>query len=84
MKWIAGVLPLAMVLAQTNSAPGLEELKQMGARFAPAEMRVDTSHLSAADRAALLPLIRAGRLVDKIFLNQYWSGDAALYREVEA
>jgi len=66
-----------MALAQnSHPVPELEELKHMQARFAPVQMRVDTSPLSVADRTALLPLIHAARLVDDLFLRQYWSGGA--------
>jgi hypothetical protein len=51
----------------------------MIARFAPVELRVDTSGLSQADSRALAKLIAAARLVDDIFLTQYWGGDQALY-----
>jgi hypothetical protein len=53
-------------------------LKEMTARFAPAALRVDTSRLSAGDRAALPKLIEAGRVVNRIFLQQLWSGNLAL------
>jgi hypothetical protein len=62
----------------STAAPGLAQLETMTARFAPTTLRVDTSKLSAGDRQALVKLIEAGRIMDDIFLNQYWSGDAAL------
>jgi hypothetical protein len=80
MKFVAAFLWLAMAFAENSTQlPGIEELKQMQARFAPVQMRVDTSKLSPADRKAMLPLIKAARLVDDLFLHQYWSGDTALY-----
>ena len=61
---------------KTNSpAPGLAQLQQMRARFAPTALRVDTSKLSSGDSQALVKLIEAGRIMDDIFMNQYWSGD---------
>ena len=62
----------------STAGPGLAQLETMTARFAPTTLRVDTSKLSAGDRQALVKLIEAGRIMDDIFLNQYWSGDAAL------
>ncbi len=53
----------------------LAELKTMSARFAPVELRVDVSHLSAGDRAALAKLIEAARILNRIFLEQLWSGN---------
>ena len=57
---------------KTSSAPGLAQLEQMTARFAPTPLRVDTSKLSAGDRQALVKLIEAGRLLDNVFMMQYW------------
>jgi len=71
------ILPLSFFLAVT--IPDLAQLKQMEARFAPVEMRVDTSSLSPGDRKALVKLIEAARLVDDIFLTQLWSGNQAMY-----
>ena len=55
----------------------------MTARFAPTPLRVDTSRLSAVDRQALVKLIEAGRLMNNVFLMQYWSGDSALYARLQ-
>jgi hypothetical protein len=57
----------------------LPRLEQMSARFAPVELRVDTSKLSAGDRAALRKLIEACRVVNHIFLQQLWTGNLPLY-----
>jgi len=65
------------------SAPGLVQLQQMTARFAPTPLRVDTSKLSAADHQALVKLIEAGRIMNHVFLMQYWSGDSALYARLQ-
>ena len=50
----------------------------MTARFAPVDLNVDTSKLSAQDRLALRPLIEAARIIDTIFLRQVWVGNPAL------
>jgi hypothetical protein len=55
----------------------------MTARFAPTTLRVDTSKLSSGDRQALVKLIDAGRIMDEIFMVQYWSGDLALYSRLQ-
>ncbi len=65
------------------AAPGLAQLQKMTARFAPTTLRVDTSKLSAGDRQALVKLIEAGRIMDDIFMVQYWSGDPALYSRLQ-
>ena len=68
------LLPLAISAA----VPDLAELNRMIARFAPAELKVDTSRLSTGDKQALTKLLEAARVIDKLFLNQRWSGNSAL------
>ena len=68
---------------KTTPAPGLAQLEQMTARFAPTPLRVDTSKLSIADRQALVKLIEAGRIMNDVFLTQYWSGDSDLYARLQ-
>src|SRR5258707_707914 len=69
--------------AAQGSYPDLEELKKMTARFAPTEIRVDTSQLSAGDRKALVKLIAAARILDDIFLTQLWSGNPDLHAKLQ-
>lgn len=66
-----------------TAAPNLAQLQKMTARFAPTQMRVDTSRLSAGDRQALVKLIEAARLINEIFLQQLWSGNPALYAKLQ-
>ena len=75
---IKKMLPLMLAVI-----PALPELNRMVARFAPTELRVDTSSLSAGDRKALVKLIEASRMIDDIFLTQLWSGNHNLLRELE-
>lgn len=70
-----------VVFGQT--APNQAQLEQMASRFAPTPLRVDTSGLSSGDRQALVKLIQAARLVNDIFMKQYWSGDLALYQRLQ-
>lgn len=78
---VAAVLPILVMAA---ALPNLQDLKNMAARFAPVELSVSTEKLSAGDRAALGKLIGAARLVDHIFLRQYWSGNPKLYAELKS
>ncbi|HKD85729.1 MAG TPA: hypothetical protein VKB58_13345 [Terriglobales bacterium] len=75
------ILGSAIVSAQelATKVPDLAQLQTMSARFIPTELNVDISTLSAGDRKALAKLIEAARLIDDIFMMQYWSGDLALY-----
>ena len=65
------------------SAQTLPELQKMSARFAPTQLKVDTSKLSAGDRQALPKLIEAARILNHVFMQQYWSGDLALYAQLQ-
>ncbi len=66
-----------------NSFPNADELNQMAARFAPAPLDVDLSGLSEGDKKALAKLIEAGRIVNHLFMQQFWSGDLALYDKLQ-
>jgi hypothetical protein len=63
--------------------PSADELNQMAARFAPVRLEVDLSALSAGDKKALGKLIEAGRIVNHLFMQQFWSGDLALYQKLQ-
>lgn len=64
--------------------PTLDELHAQVRRYAPVEFEVDLSELSAGDRAALVPMIKAARAMDRIFERQMWRGNAALRARLEA
>jgi Peptidase family M49 len=78
---IAGALIAAAILMA--AVPGLNELKRMSARFAPVELRADTSKLSAGDQQSLAKLVEAAHLVDHIFLQQMWDGNLQLLSELQ-
>lgn len=76
--------PAAPAPAQTPStpastgtgtgSPGQRELEQMAARFAPVKLTVDVSRLPESERQVLGKLVRAGRIMDALFLRQAWAG----------
>ncbi len=66
-----------------TTVPDLAQLQKMAARFSPTDMNVDLSGLSAGDRKALVKLVEAARIIDDIFMTQYWSGDHALYAKLQ-
>jgi hypothetical protein len=71
--------------ARTNVAtafPDTAELQKMASRFAPTPLRVDFARLGSGDRKALVKLIGAGHVIDDIFLQQLWSGNEKLYRQL--
>ncbi len=73
----------AMPSNSDKSVPDQAQLKKMAARFAPIDIRVDTSQLSSGDRQALVKVIEAGRILNPIFMKQYWSKDLALYKQLQ-
>src|ERR1700716_1714036 len=81
MKKLALCLPMLALTAA--EIPDLVQLKKMTARFAPTELRADTSTLSPSDRRALVKLIQASRVLNDIFLNQLWSGNQAMDAKVK-
>src|SRR5437879_415188 len=87
---LIGVLVSIPVTAQRSkarksraAAPGQAEIERMTARFAPTQLRVDISRLSAGDRQALAKIIEAARILNDIFMKQYWSGNTALYARLQ-
>src|SRR5438552_12359051 len=82
MRTLPALLPILLMTAFSATTPDLAELQRMIARFAPVELRVDTAGLSKPDTQALAKLVAAARLVDDIFLTQYWEGDQALYAKL--
>jgi len=77
-EMIKKMLPLMLAVI-----PALPELNHMIARFAPTQLSVDTSSLSAGDQKALAKLIEASKIIDDIFLTQLWSGNHKLLGELE-
>ncbi|MGB7554591.1 MAG: hypothetical protein WBM04_09460 [Candidatus Korobacteraceae bacterium] len=85
---LAMVMMMSSVLASAadqlaTKVPDLTQLQKMTARFAPTELNVDISSLSEGDRKALVKLVEAARIIDDIFMMQYWSGDLALYAKLQ-
>ncbi len=77
------VMACTLMSTAQESTPGVDQLKQMASRFAPTEMKVSTAGLSAGDRQALVKLVQAARIVNHIFMQQFWSGDVALYQQLQ-
>ncbi len=91
MQWISRFVVAVLVLgALAGSAPvkkagvpDLEQLERMTARFVPTPIRVDTSKLSPGDQRALVKLIEAARVLNRVFMGQLWSGNLELYARLE-
>jgi hypothetical protein len=63
--------------------PDLAQLHSMTTRFAPTPIQAEISQLSKSDHQALVKLIEAARILNHIFMQQYWSGDLALYDQLK-
>ncbi|HZU24343.1 MAG TPA: hypothetical protein VFA04_02410 [Bryobacteraceae bacterium] len=79
----AALFTSAMLTAETTHAPDAAQLDKMISRYARAELRVDISGLSGGDRQALARLIEAAALLNDVFMQQLWSGDVALYHQLQ-
>ena len=74
----------ACALAATVAAfPDASTLEKQNARFAPTKLEVDLSALPASERAALVKIVAASRLVDAIFLRQTWAGAPSLLLDLQ-
>ena len=83
MRTLPALLLLFQMTPTFAQIPDLPALERMIARFAPVELRADTSKLSAPDKQALEKLMAAAHLIDDLFLTQYWSGNHALYGKLQ-
>src|SRR5215471_681246 len=91
MRLVAGLILIFMLGVTNISAqaqkseppPNLAQLEKMASRFAPTPMRVDTSKVPAGERHALVKLIAAAQVLDDIFMQQVWDGNAALYAKLQ-
>jgi hypothetical protein len=70
------------VMQDPVSIPTAADLRAMTARFAPAEIGADVSHLPANERRALAKLVDAARIMDALFLRQVWSGNDAMLQHL--
>jgi hypothetical protein len=70
------------LVAAKDPAPDLAELQRMTARFAPVEIRVDTSKLPANEQLALEKMVAAAKVLDAIFLRQSAPQTISVLREL--
>ncbi len=72
-----------VLLMSAAAFPDAAQLERMAARFAPTEIRVDTSALAPGDRRALGKLVEASQVIGDLFLTQVWSGNQDLYTRLQ-
>lgn len=78
-------LALGLLLGAGSTAPpapNVARLKQMHAAFAPVELTADLSTLPLNERKSLVRQLQAAKVMDAIFLQQSWSGNVLLLREL--
>src|SRR5689334_6289080 len=64
--------------AEENRMPDKAKLEQMGARFAPTEIKADLARLSSNDRKVLARLVQASEIIDGLFLRQAWAENPSM------
>ncbi|MEO7495830.1 MAG: hypothetical protein ABIT83_12460 [Massilia sp.] len=79
MKNLLAPIILLLAAGSANAADTAAELTAKSKRFAPVELKADTSGLSAGDRSAITALVEAARIIDTLQLRQRWSGNEALW-----
>jgi hypothetical protein len=87
MKRILAIYATVVMFAiplkpQESSMPDLARLEAMTARFAPVEISADISKMPARERNALSKLVRAGLIMDSLFLRQVWAGNSSMLLEL--
>ncbi len=79
----AGAVIAADAPSAKHGPASVAELNVMAKRFAPVELRADTSRLSSGDRAAIVKLIEAAKIVDTLQLRQRWAHNEALWAALQ-
>ncbi len=79
----ASIFFLAMTILPLLAAPGITDLDRMSARLKPVTLHASFAGLDEGDRRALGKVVEAARVLDRIFLEQMWSGNLALYDALE-
>jgi hypothetical protein len=75
----AGMAAAAEPPAAAPAPATAAQLHAMSKRYAPVDLKADTSALSAGDRVATAKLIEAAKIVDVLQLRQRWAGNEALW-----
>jgi hypothetical protein len=58
--------------------PDAATLNKVSARLAPVDLTVDVTALPAGERAALVEIMAAAKIMDALFLRQVWAGNETL------
>ena len=82
-KLLAPLVLFAAIASAYAEPATVTQLTAMSKRFAPVELKADTSKLSKGDRAAMVKLIDAAKIIDTLQLRQRWSGNEALWAALQ-
>jgi hypothetical protein len=69
---------------KTGRARPDNSLAVKASRFAPTILTANTARLSPNDRKALVKIIAAAKLYDRLYLRQIWSGNESLLKKLQA
>src|SRR5580765_3544593 len=72
---MTSLVAASVALGAQDTAPNLDRLKMMTARFAPVDLSADVSKLPAHERQALGKLVESAKVMDALFLRQVWAGN---------
>ncbi len=64
-------------------SPSDAGIQQRLAQFVPTDLEAEIDALSEQDRAVLVDLLGAARLMDEIFLRQVWTGNPEMRKKLE-
>lgn len=82
-KLLAPLVLFAAIGVAYAEPASVAQLNTMAKRFAPVELKADTSRLSKGDRAAMAKLIEAAKIIDTLQLRQRWAGNEALWAALQ-
>ena len=74
--------PPAATASPTSTV--LSTLETKTARFAPVDISADVSRLPENERSALAEMVRAAQVMDGLFLEQVWAGNATVLTQLAA
>ncbi len=89
MRLLGTLLVMTLAADAPDAAgppPDAATLKKLSARLTPVELRADAevAKLPASERAALVKILQAAKIMDALFLRQVWAGNQTLLLDLLA
>jgi hypothetical protein len=82
IETLLGLAMMGVLLCLSTALEGAESTTLPVIK--PATIEVDISKLPASEQATLVPLLKASRKLDELYMQQVWAGSRALIRQREA